>query len=78
MAISLWELQSDLSLKDAASTIEGIILSSINYLHKGKSENLCDELCSEMNENTFVDSFLFRFDLFVSLFLSSHSIIFLS
>ena len=34
MAISLWELQSDLSLKDAARSIEGITPSSVNYLCK--------------------------------------------
>ena len=42
MAISL----SDLSLKDAVSSTEGITQSSVNYLHKRKSEYSRDVLRS--------------------------------
>ena len=58
ITVSLWELQSDLSLKDASSSTEWITWSSVI-------------LCRQMNENTFVDSFFFGFDLFMSLFFSS-------
>ena len=34
MAISLRELRSELSVKDAASSAEGIIRNSVNYLRK--------------------------------------------
>ena len=34
MAISLWELRINLSVKDAASSTEGITRSSVNYLLK--------------------------------------------
>ena len=44
MAINLWELKSNLSLKDAASSTEGIPQSSVNYLCKIKSEHLHDLL----------------------------------
>ena len=70
MAISLWELRSYMSLKDAASGTEGIIRSSVNHFRK-KSEYLSYLLRSYMNENTFTDCFFFPFDLFVSLFFSS-------
>ena len=33
MAVNLWELQRDLNLKDAASSTEGTMWSSVNYLH---------------------------------------------
>ena len=46
MAINFWELSSDSSLKDAASSTEGITGNSVNYLHKRKSEYLQDPLCS--------------------------------
>ena len=48
MAIRLSELQSNLSLKDAASSIytEGITQSSVNYSCKRKSEYPCDLLHS--------------------------------
>ena len=71
MAIKLWELRSDLTLKDAASSTEGITWSSVSYLHKRKWWYSRDLLRSWMNENTFVDSFFFNFNLFVSLFFSS-------
>ena len=64
-------LQRDLILKDAASSIEGITQSNINYLRKRKSEYSCDLLHSKMNENIFVDSFFFHLDLFVSWFFFS-------
>ena len=44
MAINLWELRSDLSWKDAVSSTEGITGSSVNYLHRIKSENSRDIL----------------------------------
>ena len=34
MGVTLWELRSNLSLKDASSSTEGITLSSVNYLSK--------------------------------------------
>ena len=71
MAIKLWELRSDLTLKDAASSTEEITWSSVSYLHKIKWWYSRDLLRSWMNENTFVDSFFFNFNLFVSLFFSS-------
>ena len=46
MAISLRELRSDLSLKDAAPNSEGIAQSSANYLRKRKSKHFCNLLCS--------------------------------
>ena len=46
MAIILWELQSDLSLKDAANNTERIARSSLNYLHERKSEYWRDLLRS--------------------------------
>ena len=70
MVISLWELQSNQSLKDASST-EKITQSSVNYLHKRKSKYLCALLLSQMNENTFFDSFFFCLHLSVSMFFSS-------
>ena len=45
MAVILSELRSALSLNDAASSTEGIIRSSVNYLHK-KSKYSCDLLYS--------------------------------
>ena len=66
MAITLWELWSDLSWKDAASSTEGITRSSVDYLRKRKSKHSRDPLRIWINENTFVDSFFFRFDLFLS------------
>ena len=71
MAISLWELQSDLGLKDVACSTEGVTWSSVNYLRKIKREYLCDLLHSEINENAFVYIFFFSFELGVSLFFSS-------
>ena len=38
MTMSLWELWSDLNLRDAASSTEGILQSSANYLWKIKSK----------------------------------------
>ena len=70
MAIGLWELQSDLNLKDAANSTEGITQCSVNYLCKRKSQHSHDLLRSEMNENSFVDSFLF-WHIFVVVFLFS-------
>ena len=46
MAVSLRELQSDLSLQDTASSTKGITQSSLNYLRKRKSEYSRDLLCS--------------------------------
>ena len=68
MATSLWEPRSDLSLKDAASSTGGITWGIVNYLRKRKKLILAWSITYEMNENTFIDSFFFRFDLFVSLF----------
>ena len=59
MVVRLWELQSNLSLKDAASSTEGITRSSVNYLRKRKSQHSQDLLHSYMNQNTFVDSSFF-------------------
>ena len=39
-------MQSNLSLKDAASRTEGIKQSSVNYLLKRKNKYLHDLLCS--------------------------------
>ena len=44
--MSLWELQNDLSLKDAASNTEGITHNSVNYLRKRKHEYSRDLLFS--------------------------------
>ena len=44
--ISLCKLQSNPSLKDAASGTEGIPQSSVNYLRKRKSKQSLDLLCS--------------------------------
>ena len=46
MAISLWDLWSDLSLKDASSSTDGITQNSVNYLHKRKGKYSCDLLCN--------------------------------
>ena len=46
MALSLWEMRSNLSIKDAASSTEGITKSSVKYLRKRKSKNLQDLLRS--------------------------------
>ena len=46
MSISLWELQSYMSLKDAASSTEGVTRSGVNYLGKRKSKYSCELLCS--------------------------------
>ena len=35
----MWELQSNLILKEAAKSTEGITRSSVNYLHKRKSDS---------------------------------------
>ena len=45
MGINLWELQMDVSLKDAANCTDGITWSSVNYLSKKKSEYLYDLSC---------------------------------
>ena len=45
MAINLWEPRIDLSLRDVASSTEGITRSSIKYLRK-KNEYLRDPLRS--------------------------------
>ena len=46
MALSLLEMRSNLSIKDAASSTEGITKSSVKYLRKIKSKNLQDLLRS--------------------------------
>ena len=38
LAIKLWKIQSDLSLKNAASSTEEITRSNVNYLRKRKNE----------------------------------------
>ena len=63
MTIRLWELQSVLSLKDAANSTERIIWSSVNYSRKGKSKYLCDLLCSY---NEWIH---FRWQFFLLLFI---------
>ena len=46
MTITLWELQTNLSLKDRASSTAGITWSSVDYLCKRKNEYLHDLLLS--------------------------------
>ena len=60
MAISLWELQSKLSLKDVATSTEGFTRSIVNCLCKRKSKYL--------HKNTFVDSFFLLLLLLALLF----------
>ena len=43
--MNFWELQSDLSWKDAASSIEEITQNIVNYLPRRKSEHLHDVIC---------------------------------
>ena len=38
LAIKLWKIQSDLSLKNAASSTEEITRGNVNYLRKRKNE----------------------------------------
>ena len=64
MAINQRELRSDLSRKDAAISAKGIPRSSVNYLCR-RSEHSPDLLHMQINENTFVDTSFFRFDLFL-------------
>ena len=45
------------SVLKRCSKYEGVARSSVSYLHKRKSEYSRDLLRSQMNENTFVDSF---------------------
>ena len=71
MKRSEWELRSNLSWKDAAISTGGIKRSSVNYLCRGKWKYSRDLLRGLINENTLVDSFFFRFDLFASLFFPS-------
>ena len=58
MAISLWELRSDLSLNYAASSTEGITRSSVNYLHKRKANTRMIYYVVNWMK-TLVDSFFF-------------------
>ena len=51
-----------------------ITWSSVNYLRRRKREHSRDQLHIKINDNTFVDSFFFRFDLFLSHFISLQSV----
>ena len=78
MAINMWELQSNLSWKDAASSTKGTPQSSVNYLchlmtwirfvkkSRRKSEHFHDLLHISINENTFRDNFFFQFGISLS------------
>ena len=71
MVIRFWKLKSNLNWKDVASSPETIIRNSVNYLRRRKSKHSRDLLHIYMNENVFVDSFFFRFEVFcIIVFLS--------
>ena len=71
MVIRFWKLKSNLNWKDVASSPETIIRNSVNYLRRHKSKHSRDLLHIYMNENVFVDSFFFRFEVFcIIVFLS--------
>ena len=78
MAINLWELRSNLTRKETASSTEGMasiakylisgkhIISGSRFVKKSRreSEHLRDLLHIQMNENDFVNNFFFHFDVF--------------
>ena len=69
MAITLWDLQSNLSRKGVATSTEGVTGSNVNYLRSRKSEHLLDLLFKWMKY--FCIQFLLLLQhLFVSLFFS--------
>ena len=69
MAITLWDLQINLSRKGVATSTEGVTGSNVNYLRSRKSEHLLDLLFKWMKY--FCIQFLLLLQhLFVSLFFS--------